>query len=89
MNYAPFQESNIAGRFPEIPREQFEASVQLILPDGTVLAGAEAVFQSLALNPRRRFWLKLYRHWQFFARLSESLYRFVARHREFLARWTP
>ena len=43
-----------AEQFPELPREHFEKSVHLIEPSGLVYNGAEAVFRSLAVNPRRR-----------------------------------
>ncbi len=81
----PSRDPQVRASFPEIPREQFEAAVQLILPDGSVLAGAEAVFCSLAANPRHRRWLAWYERSRLFARSSEFLYRFVARHRTFFS----
>src|SRR2546430_2176328 len=44
VDYVPFQDPIITEKFGEIPRERFEASVQLIDLDGTVYDGAEAVF---------------------------------------------
>ena len=84
IDYAPFQE--IAAEFPEIPLSDFESSVQLILHNGTVLSGAEAVFR--ALNNGLFLWC--YYHLPGFASASEWLYRFVAKHRLFfsaLTRW--
>ena len=84
IDYAPFQE--IAAEFPEIPLSAFENSVQLILPNGTVLSGAEAVFR--ALNNGLLLWC--YYHLPGFASVSEWSYRFVAQHRPFfsaLTRW--
>jgi predicted DCC family thiol-disulfide oxidoreductase YuxK len=85
IDYLPYQNEEIAVRFPEIPREQFEKAVQLIEPDGNVYGGAEAVFKSLALNPRGGFLLKCYRKSPLFARITETAYGFVARHRTFFS----
>src|SRR3954462_10744316 len=45
VEYEPFQE--LADRFPEIPRQNFEQAVHFIDTDGSVYRGAEAVFRSL------------------------------------------
>src|SRR6478672_810226 len=47
--FAPYQE--VADRFPQIPRENFQRAVQLILPDGEVLSAAHAVSRSLECVP--------------------------------------
>ena len=47
---------DVADRFPEIPREQFQKSVVLIEPDGRVYTAAEAVCRSLQC--RSRWWQK-------------------------------
>ena len=86
VDYLPFQDPRVAVRFPEIPRERYEAAVQLIEPDGTVTGAAEAVFRSLAANPERRHWLERYHRSQGFARFTEGAYSFVARHRTFFSR---
>ena len=84
IDYAPFQE--IAAEFPEIPLSDFESSVQLILHNGTVLSGAEAVFRAL----NNGLLLSCYDHLPGFANASEWFYHFVAKHRPFfsvLTRW--
>ena len=84
IDYAPFQE--VAAEFPEIPLSAFENSVQLILQNGTVLSGAEAVFR--ALNNGLLLWC--YYHLFGFASVAEGTYRFIAQHRPFfstLTRW--
>jgi len=81
VEYAPFQSPEVAARFPELPRQRFEKSVQFIEPDGTVYSGAAAVFRSLAVNPQRRWGLRLYQKLPGFAPLAEWAYRFVASHR--------
>jgi predicted DCC family thiol-disulfide oxidoreductase YuxK len=81
VEYHPYPHPGIAIRFPEIPHEQFERSVQFIQPDGQVFGGAEAVFRALALNPDTTWPLDWYQHWPVFVRLSETSYRFIATHR--------
>jgi len=54
VEYAPYQK--VAGRFPQIPIEDFKRSVQLILPGGEIFAGAHAVFRTFALAPGFTAW---------------------------------
>ena len=82
IDYAPFQE--VAAEFPEISLSAFESSVQLILQNGTVLSGAEAVLR--ALNNGLFLWC--YYHLPGFPSVSEWFYRFVAQHRPFLSALT-
>ena len=85
VDYAPSQE--VAPRFPEIPRERFDAAVYLLEPDGTVSRGAEAVFRALDHGGHRRpLWA--YRSIPGLAPVAERLYRFVAGHRGGLSRLT-
>jgi len=79
VDYAPFQERG--GDFPEIPKEAYEASVQLVTPAGEQFRGAEAVFRTLAYAPGRRWMLWAYQRIPGIAPLTEWGYRFVARHR--------
>ena len=60
VEYASFQE--VAERFPEIPREAFEKSVQFIETDGTVFGGAEAVLRSLGRKHNRNWMMWAYQH---------------------------
>jgi predicted DCC family thiol-disulfide oxidoreductase YuxK len=85
VNYLPSQNPEIANRFPEVPREQFEKSVQLIETNGEVFCGAEAIFRSLAKNPKWQWPLRCHKRSRVFARLTEAIYRFIARHREFFS----
>jgi predicted DCC family thiol-disulfide oxidoreductase YuxK len=60
VDYLPFQDEAVAGRFPEIPRQDFAEAVHLICRMAP-LRGAEAVFRSLAEGGRHRWLLGLYR----------------------------
>jgi predicted DCC family thiol-disulfide oxidoreductase YuxK len=81
VKYLPFQDSQIAARFPEIPREQFEKSVQLIETDGDIFHGAEAVFRSMGKNPKIQWPLRWYKKSSAFSKVTERAYEFVASHR--------
>jgi lipase maturation factor 1 len=64
---------DVGDRFPQIPAEAYEQSVQLVRPDGTVASGARAVFESLGK-------LRLY---SWVSAPAELAYRLVAGHRNF------
>ncbi len=85
IDYLPFQDESIAARFPEIPRQDFETAVRLILPDGSVCGGAEAVFRSLSEAGREKWMLKLYTKFPAYGDLAELAYEEVATHRSFLS----
>ena len=82
VDYAPYQE--VASQFPETPLSAFESSVQLILENGRVLSGAEAVLR--ALNSSLLLWC--YYHLPGFATVSETVYRLIAQHRPFFSAMT-
>jgi lipase maturation factor 1 len=86
LDYLPSQDPQSTKRFPEIPHEEFRKSVQFIESDGEVYFGAHAVFLSLAKNPKWQWPLCWYKKSYAFAGISETLYRFVAQHREFFSR---
>src|SRR5579859_7926630 len=81
VDYIKSQDPQVAARFPEIPREEFNQSVQLIEPDGAVFSGAEAVFRALAKNPNLAWPLDFYESSPAFAKITEGSYKFVAGHR--------
>jgi predicted DCC family thiol-disulfide oxidoreductase YuxK len=81
VDYATSQES--AGRFPEIPREQLERSVIFVDTDGSVFAGAEAVFRSLRCRSSKKWLAWSYEHVPGFAPVSETLYKIIASNRRF------
>ena len=81
VEYAPYQEA--AGKFPDIPRENFQRAVHLILPDGSVFSAAKAVFRTLALVPGRGWTPRAYERVPGFAAITELIYRWIAEHRSF------
>lgn len=85
VDYLKSQDPQVAERFPEIPRDAFDSSVQLIETDGSVYDGAEAVFKSLAHNPDYRWPHDIYEVFPLFAHFTEWSYHVVARHRTFFS----
>ncbi|HXB57963.1 MAG TPA: lipase maturation factor family protein [Candidatus Acidoferrales bacterium] len=81
VDYLPSQDPQIAARFPEVPREQFNTAVVLIEPDGCVISGAEAVFRALAKNPKTHWPQHLYESSAAISGITEGAYKFVASHR--------
>jgi len=81
VEYAPYQE--IAERFPEIPRDQFQRSVVYVDKTGQVFVAAAAVYQSLRFRRSKKWLWWSYQHIPGFAAVSEFGYGFVAGHRGF------
>jgi predicted DCC family thiol-disulfide oxidoreductase YuxK len=79
VDYATYQEA--AHQFPEIPLDQFKRAVALIEPDGKTFFAAEAVYRSLGHRASKKWLAWSYYHIPGFAAISESAYKFVARHR--------
>jgi predicted DCC family thiol-disulfide oxidoreductase YuxK len=79
VDYATYQEA--AARFPEIPVEQFKRAVAFIEPNGEVFFAAEAVYRSLRYRSSRKWLAWSYDHVPGFAGISETAYKFIARHR--------
>jgi predicted DCC family thiol-disulfide oxidoreductase YuxK len=86
VEYAPYQ--TVAGHFPEIPIENFEKSVQLVLPTSEVFSGAQAVFRALSFAPGKGWMHWMYQKIPGFASISEGLYRLVANRRPFFSKLT-
>jgi len=86
VEYVPYQEAG--PRFPQIAAERFAQAVHLVEPDGRVSFAAEAAFRALGSAPGGGWLLFLYRYLPLFAPISETLYRWVANHRDFADRVT-
>ncbi len=82
VEYLAYQDASVATRFPELPREGFEAAVHLVETDGAVFSGAEAAFRALGHAPHEPWLVDWYLRSPAFARLSEIVYRFIAGHRQ-------
>ena len=88
IEYAPYQ--SVGNQFPQVSLDQFERSVQLVKPDGEITEGAKAVFEILAYNPSLVCLLRTYQNFPLFAKVTEGIYYFVAKHRSTLSsvlRW--
>src|ERR1700759_4784845 len=76
--YEPYQTA--AARYPDIPISEFKKAVFYITPGGRARA-AEASFLTLDNAPGGSLYLKLYRKFTLFAKLSEKAYALIAAHR--------
>ena len=79
VDYATYQQA--AQQFPEIPGEQFKRAMVFIEPDGETFFAAEAVYRSLRHRSSKRWLAWSYDHVPGFAAISETTYKFIARHR--------
>ncbi len=83
VDFTPAQRE--ASRFPQIAPGAAARAVQLVMPNGEVYAGAEAVFRVLAYAPEERWKLGLYRHLPGFRPLADWIYTRIAAHRPFFS----
>ncbi|PYL64751.1 MAG: hypothetical protein DMF25_05985, partial [Verrucomicrobia bacterium] len=81
VEYATYQQ--VAEKFPEISRTEFQRAVAFIDREGKVCFAAEAVYRSLRSRSSRKWLAWSYDHVPSFAPISESVYKFVAGHRDF------
>jgi len=85
VEYIRLQDPRVRQQFPEIPREQFEESVQFIETNGRIYTGAEAVFRSLVYARGLSWLLWVYQHLPGVEPVAEWMYHFVAGHRDVLS----
>jgi lipase maturation factor 1 len=81
LEYAASQD--VGSRYPQIPAQSYSQSVQLVMPEGEVLSGAQAVFGTLRYAPGWAWLLWVYQHVPGFAPVTEAAYRLIAAHRTF------
>ncbi len=86
LRLLPFQGPGVMDRFPMIPERAFREAVQVIAPDGRHWSGADAVEQALDRTPRGRRLTWLFRL-PFARPIARRVYRWVARHRPFVAKF--
>ena len=79
IDYATYQQA--ADQFPEIPVDQFKRAMAFIEPDGKTFFAAEAVYRSLRHRSSRKWLAWSYDQVPGFAEISETAYKFIARHR--------
>src|SRR5437870_12297722 len=79
VEYATYQE--VAEKFPEISRTEFQRAVAYIDREGKVFFAAEAVYRSLRCRSSRKWLAWNYDHIPGFATISELAYKSIARQR--------
>lgn len=76
------RQQQVAERFPEIPKIEFQRAVQFIEPNGAVSSGADAIFRSFDLSKTEPLSVRLARKLPGFGSIASIVYRFIAKHRE-------
>lgn len=79
IRYRPYQDA--LADFPQVSAEICCEAVQLIMPDGSVVSGAHAVFKAMDLAGTFRILHWSYDRLPIFGRISELIYQLVAHHR--------
>jgi pimeloyl-ACP methyl ester carboxylesterase/predicted DCC family thiol-disulfide oxidoreductase YuxK len=87
VSFAPYQDR--ARRIPGIELHDLARAVHLVEPDGTVTRGAQAIYRALSYAPSGGSWFWAYRNLPGFAAASEWGYRWIARHRGWIAERFP
>ena len=78
LEFLPCQAAERRARYPWMDERACLEAMQLILPDGRVFSGAEAVFLSRSFAPRSKWLLAAYRRVPGFAALARLTYRTIA-----------
>jgi len=86
ISYRTYQD--LGDSFPEIPTENFEASVHFFESEQVVYTGAAAVFKSLSYVSGYRWMWGLYKRLPLVAPVTEWAYRRVAAHRILFSKLT-
>lgn len=79
-----FHEPGVLERYPALTREQCDRAMQLVLPDGRIVAGARAVAEAIRLR-RRIGWMANVYYLPGLRWMIDRGYDWIARHRYRLA----
>ncbi len=88
VDFIASQDPQVKARFPELPPERFDESVQFIETDGRVYDGAEAVARSLSYTRHGGVPLWIYQHIPGVAPVGEWAYQFVSKRRSIFSFFT-
>ncbi len=80
--YVSYQEAH--NSFKDISIESFKEAVRLIETDGTVFSGADAAYYTYYLKGKFKFLHLWYQKYHWFKRLSDFIYRWIAKRRNFM-----
>jgi predicted DCC family thiol-disulfide oxidoreductase YuxK len=85
FEYLPRQTPNIEQRFPKLVQEEFNTGMRLIMRDGAILVGADAVYEIARSLPVWRWFAWLYRV-PVLHGLCRMVYAWIAANRQRLGR---
>lgn len=84
FDYLPSQTTDLLERYPALAGEDFNSGLRIILPDGSVRVGADAVYEIARRLPYWRLGAWLYRLPGLHG-LAQAVYRRIAARRHWLA----
>jgi predicted DCC family thiol-disulfide oxidoreductase YuxK len=84
FEYLPKQSETLADRFPVLAQSDFNTGMRLVLPDGQVQVGADAVYHIARRLPGWRWTAWVYRVPIIHA-LARTVYRWIAANRQRLS----
>lgn len=85
FEYVPRQTPGLTDRFPALAQGDFNSGIRLVLPDGHIHVGADALYHIACWLPRWRWVAWLYRVPILHA-LARRAYRWIAANRQRLSR---
>lgn len=83
FEYAPRDTPGLTDRFPKLAQEEFNTGMRLVMPDGQIFIGADAVYQIARRLPRVSLIAWLYRVPGLHA-LARAIYARIAARRQSL-----
>ncbi len=87
LEYKTYQEA--ASQFPDIPLKEFKKASRLIETNGRMYSGPDSAYRCYDYVENKNY---LFHHWyeqnQFFRKLSDHGYNFIAKNRPFMFRLT-
>lgn len=80
LEFLPYQSPDLQDRFPQVTREACERAMHLVLPDGRVLVGADALPAILRALPGYRIQASIL-SFPLFRPVTRAFYRLIANNR--------
>lgn len=84
IDYQPFQK--IASSFKDIDEKHFTEAIRFIDLNGNVFSGPEAAYYTYYIRGKAKFLFKAYKNYNWFKKLNDNTYQWVADNRDFVFR---
>lgn len=84
VEYKPYQE--VYQNFPDIEKDHFKQAVRFITTSGKIYNGPDAAYITYYNKQKVQFLHKWYTNKRWFRKLSDSVYQWIADHRNFMSK---